>query len=297
MSSGGPWRTLFQAEDAAELLRFVREHRVTDADEARASMLLARLPRTPGHVLDLADGGGRALVASVLDTLSNASDSAVLAVLAHRGGPDAGRVVERALELAEALVHRGPRRRLDVPLPRGLRQHAPQLAARGYAVAFLQLRMARPADTEPLAPPPDPALRWLDLEEEHVDAYRAVAAAALTGLPGSHVPDPAALRAALLEAPIRPRLLFCEGRLAGLVRLGFTGDIGVVQLLARDPALRGLGLGDRLLLEARRALHARGARHVELEVNAENPAAIALYQRHGFEVEDEEPTYRLELDG
>jgi mycothiol synthase len=219
-------------------------------------------------------------------------------VLGYRDGPDGDKALARALELAEGLVRRGPKRCAEVPLPAGLRRHAALLEARGYARAFVQYKMGRPAEPPPDAPPAlDAELRWVDLEEEHVDAYRALTGAAFAGIAGSHAPPPDALRAVLLEAAIRPRLLLHEGRVAGVARLRLDGggETGVIQLLARDPALRGRRLGDALLIEAMRALSARGARRYALEVNDANSAAIALYRRHGFEIEDEEPNYRIEL--
>jgi ribosomal protein S18 acetylase RimI-like enzyme len=296
--SGEVRRRAFQAADLGELVRFALDHPATDADEGQARTVLGRLPRSTEHVIDLEAGGARVLVASVLDALKNASDSALLAVLGYQDGAEGGRAVALALEIAEEIVRRGPRRRLEVPLPGGLRRHAPILEGRGYAPAFVQLRMARDAAPEPAAPPPlDEGFRWVDLEEEHVAGYHALAAAAFAGIQGSHVAEPGALRAALLEAPIRPRLLLREGRIAGIARIGRTGEAGVIQLIGRDPALRGERLGDHLVVEAMRALRALGARRLELEVNADNGAAIALYRRHGFEVEDQEPTYRIELDG
>jgi ribosomal-protein-alanine N-acetyltransferase len=55
-----------------------------------------------------------------------------------------------------------------------------------------------------------------------------------------------------------------------------------IQTVAVDPRHRGQGVGDllmeRLIGEARQA----GATSMMLEVRADNPSALALYERHGF---------------
>ncbi|OLP60186.1 GNAT family N-acetyltransferase [Xaviernesmea oryzae] len=45
---------------------------------------------------------------------------------------------------------------------------------------------------------------------------------------------------------------------------------------------RGRGIGDRLVEAVVDRARERGLRQVELAASAENPAAIALYRRHGF---------------
>src|SRR5690348_5583348 len=109
-------RRPFEAGDTEEIARFAERHGVTDIPPGQIRSLLARIPRTPDHVLDLWAGGERALVASVLDTLESNTGSAFAAVLGHRGDLPTEKAVELALDLAEALVRRGPRRSLEVPL-------------------------------------------------------------------------------------------------------------------------------------------------------------------------------------
>src|SRR4051794_18418748 len=60
-----------------DLSRFLREHATFAHDDRHRTMLLSELPRSAEYVLDLADSGERILVGSVLDTLSNAFDSAL----------------------------------------------------------------------------------------------------------------------------------------------------------------------------------------------------------------------------
>jgi mycothiol synthase len=77
--------------------------------------------------------------------------------------------------------------------------------------------------------------------------------------------------------------------LAGFV-LAFperTGDstVGHITSLGVRPAWRKRGLGEALLREAFRELHARGLRKVQLGVDAENQTgALRLYERVGMRV-------------
>ena len=48
---------------------------------------------------------------------------------------------------------------------------------------------------------------------------------------------------------------------------------------------RGQGIGRRLLQRTLDAARARGLSRVELTVREDNPAAIALYEKFGFEAE------------
>lgn len=74
-----------------------------------------------------------------------------------------------------------------------------------------------------------------------------------------------------------------DGRVVGYAGLAVAGSQADVQTVAVSPDAQGRGLGtlllDALVVEASR----QGARSLLLEVRADNPAAIALYQRAGFE--------------
>jgi len=59
---------------------------------------------------------------------------------------------------------------------------------------------------------------------------------------------------------------------------------------------RGQGLGSALLRATLEAAFARGITRVELVVRADNAAAIALYERHGFELEGRLRDYMI-VDG
>lgn len=61
--------------------------------------------------------------------------------------------------------------------------------------------------------------------------------------------------------------------------------------LVVDQHLRGRGLADRLLTAAEAELARSGVQALRLEVREDNAAAIALYRRHGFELQARKPAY------
>ena len=80
---------------------------------------------------------------------------------------------------------------------------------------------------------------------------------------------------------------FMDDELSGLVvfvkpknrKTGHTGELGAMYVRARA---RGTGLGDALVEAVIDQAVATGAEQIKLTVNAENPHAIKLYERHGF---------------
>jgi len=72
--------------------------------------------------------------------------------------------------------------------------------------------------------------------------------------------------------------------LAGYAGVDLAGEVADVMTIAVDPSRRGAGLGPRLLRHLLERATTSGARQVLLEVRADNPAAIAMYERHRFEV-------------
>lgn len=299
MSEEIPQRRTFRAEDADDLLRFIRENPASDHDIALFRSLLTRVPRSADHVLDVGLGGERVFVASVLDTLVNASDSALLAIMGYRDHPAGGRVFAWAMEAAERLTRSGPKKILEVPLPVSVRHHAPVLEARGYRVAFTQYLMTRPTADGFAEPSSLEGCRWADATEADLLAYHSLACSAFAGIPGSHLADFDTFRAMFRQSPIVPRLLLRDDEPIGFVRVSLDddGESGVVNTIARAPAFRGRRLGGSLLFEAARLLAQHGARRLRLEVIATNRSALGLYLRHGFAVAAEEPTYQLDLVG
>jgi ribosomal-protein-alanine N-acetyltransferase len=73
------------------------------------------------------------------------------------------------------------------------------------------------------------------------------------------------------------------GVLAGYAGLLVPGPEADVQTIAVAPYAQGRGVGTRLLRALTERAVRSGARSLLLEVRADNAAAIALYQREGFE--------------
>ncbi|SNS44845.1 Ribosomal protein S18 acetylase RimI [Pseudomonas japonica] len=75
-----------------------------------------------------------------------------------------------------------------------------------------------------------------------------------------------------------------DGQLAGYALLLFRRRTSLARLysIAVHPRWRGHGLGPRLLRAAEAGALARDCRGLRLEVRADNPAAIGLYEAHGY---------------
>lgn len=91
--------------------------------------------------------------------------------------------------------------------------------------------------------------------------------------------------AAALRNPRARILVAMEGRrLAGAAVVFRRSDSPAARLysVAVDPALRGRGLGARLLAAAERAAKEGGATSLRLEVKDRNKTALALYGKSGY---------------
>ncbi|WP_407570200.1 GNAT family N-acetyltransferase [Deinococcus altitudinis] len=100
----------------------------------------------------------------------------------------------------------------------------------------------------------------------------------------------------LVQAAASPQRLVAVldvgGQAAGIVQAGVRADrsmgfqIGVLQWIYVAPEARGQGLADRLMRHALDWMDAQGVSGREVFVTALNPAAVRLYERHGFGVAD-----------
>lgn len=94
------------------------------------------------------------------------------------------------------------------------------------------------------------------------------------------------------EAAVRAHridLLLVDGRLVALVEMVDEGGHLLIENLAVDPAMQGRGYGRRLLAHAEQVARALGRAEMRLYTNKAFAANVALYLRHGYVVEREEP--------
>lgn len=70
---------------------------------------------------------------------------------------------------------------------------------------------------------------------------------------------------------------------AGYAGLLFTGETADLQTIAVAPEHQRHGLGGMLLTAAVDEARSRGAQELLLDVRADNPPALALYAKHGFD--------------
>lgn len=77
-----------------------------------------------------------------------------------------------------------------------------------------------------------------------------------------------------------------DGTLVGAVMAGFDGHRGWMNYLATAPTVRGQGVGRALVTHVERALAALGCPKVNLQVRADNEAAVGFYRHLGFTVDE-----------
>jgi mycothiol synthase len=80
---------------------------------------------------------------------------------------------------------------------------------------------------------------------------------------------------------------------AGFCRISQRDDSGDIEFIGVLPKYRGHGLGRELLRWGLSALRSRGARTIHLSVEADNEFALGLYERTGFQREQEWPRWAL----
>lgn len=97
--------------------------------------------------------------------------------------------------------------------------------------------------------------------------------------------DELAARAILTGSPDRvfATARDADGTVVGIGRLGLASAWGGVAAMWVSPQARRRGLGDRLLTTLALAAAERGASSLHLQTDADNTAALGLYERRGFE--------------
>ena len=90
--------------------------------------------------------------------------------------------------------------------------------------------------------------------------------------------------AELAERPRREYVVITDGAdtILGYGGVDHGGELADIMTVAVAPQARGRGLGRLVLVELERRARARGARHLLLEVRADNEPAVGLYVSHGW---------------
>ncbi|MFE0757338.1 GNAT family N-acetyltransferase [Inquilinus sp. NPDC058860] len=281
------------------LIGFIEAHPVpTTPFEPRWG--LSRLVLGPGSIIDMVDAEGRRVaVAAVVDATTNGRNAAILVPLCLLPGCDEDALAAFLLAEAEAVTAAGPRRRLEVGTEDVFAGRAAELQARGYREAYRMHVMRRPLDAPPPPVPPLPeGLRWSPPTEETMRSQHEAVCRAMTPVPGASIADFESFAARARAMPDQHGLILHGDAVAGFLRVHppkIAGGEGDVALIGRHPDHRGGGLGDILVAESLRRLHAAGAGIAVLEVAAVNDAALALYRRHGFTVTETIPVYAKDV--
>ena len=99
--------------------------------------------------------------------------------------------------------------------------------------------------------------------------------------------------------PDTPTLVACDAKhkLAGFAMLRILGDDVELMTIAVEPKFRSKGLGNALLRACFEDLRMTPVKRMVLEVAADNPAAIKLYQQLGFQKLSERKGYYARPDG
>jgi ribosomal-protein-alanine N-acetyltransferase len=104
---------------------------------------------------------------------------------------------------------------------------------------------------------------------------------------------------AYLLDPDTPTLVACDARrnIAGFAMLRILGDDVELMTIAVDRKYQGKGVGEALLKACFEDLMMTPARRMILEVAADNPSALRLYQKLGFDKINERKGYYARPDG
>jgi ribosomal protein S18 acetylase RimI-like enzyme len=297
-TTDSPRRRPFARDDADAVIAFCAAHGPYDAGLLRR--LLLDLTSGPAGVLVIEDREGPALVATVVDRISNGMEAANLETLGVRAPLPADALMQLVIEPAVAFTRSGERGALAVGLPAWAMQAADAegaLRAAGFTHAYDGFEMKRPGSIPPpAAPEPLPAgWSWRAVDAALADEAHAALGAMFRGAPGASQVPLDEFRRWIAGGASVYRALLDGDRVAGLVQLSPPGSHGELRIVGRVPAYRGRGLGPRLVAEGLRLLREGGAGDVDLVVEAENDRALALYRRFGFEVVSKTPVLTLRL--
>lgn len=292
-------RLEFTPDHVDRLVRFCVDHPAMELPPTLLRRIMLNLCTSNHGVVALEWRGELALVAICADRLENPDSHAAADVCGLRADLEPAiqsQLINEALECVERFVRPTGRPGIDITLTQSLAAHSAVLTKRHYAFAFTGYDMLTPAMPPPPPVAPPPGLAWSPAHPALIRSYYDTLYAAMEPVPGAYVASFDTFEARVANAEIPHELLVFEGGVAGfsIVSLAGSGE-GSVTTLGRHPNFRGRGLGPVLLTRAMNTLANRGARFFRLDVSADNPAALALYEKFGFEIVEELPTWCLPL--
>jgi ribosomal protein S18 acetylase RimI-like enzyme len=301
-SVDSPRRLPFAPGDADAIIAFCAAHGPFDAKLLRRLML--QLTSDPAGVIVIGDGGGTALVATVVDRITNSADAANLETLAVRAPLSAEAFARLVVDPAVAFVRTGERRALSVGLQAAAMPAAGAdgaLREAGFVHVYDTYEMRRPGHVSlPTGEPLPDGWTWAALDEHRAEAAHAALDEMFRGLPSYSGVPLAEFRKAVATGLSTWYVLLDGPGIAGLLQIAFhedpgAGRVGHIRILGRAPAYKGRGIGPRLMHEGLRLLTRGGAGDVDLNVEAANDRALALYRRFGFEPISQTPVFVLTL--
>ena len=157
----------------------------------------------------------------------------------------------------------------------------------GGATAVLRMRIALPAGTAAPAWPDGFAVRTF--RDDDASALHALLVHGYRHGGGSVAPFAAWLPALTGDVEFDPELVVLAEAAGGLAAASICWTSAFVKDLVVHESWRRRGLGEALLRRAFRTFEERGAHHVDLKVEADNPPAIRLYERVGMRVVERLP--------
>ncbi|MYM32046.1 GNAT family N-acetyltransferase [Duganella sp. CY15W] len=99
---------------------------------------------------------------------------------------------------------------------------------------------------------------------------------------------PEAVYALNVQELLQPNIQFAvarsdDGNVVGCCAVVLTPDYAEIKRMYVRPAARGTGMGRQLMGALEQAARSAGCPQMVLETGPEQPEALALYERHGFE--------------
>jgi ribosomal protein S18 acetylase RimI-like enzyme len=269
-------------------------------DPSLLRRLMCHLTSAPEGVLVWRDAHGLAVVATVVDRVSNGADAATLEICGARRSLGGELLVHLVVDPGVAFARPGPRRALHIALyPWLVDGSAAQatLEPRGFVPAYTCFTMQRLSDAVlPEVPQLEPAFRWAVLDDGRIEEAHRATAAMFAGAASASLSPLDDFRRVVVSGPDVWRVLLDGERIAAMVRLlRLPGNVGKIGMLGRVPAYRGRGLGPHLVAEGLRVLTELGVQEVTLDVEADNERALDLYRRFGFQVVVRTPVWEIAL--